>query len=475
MKLFNSNQFKSIQFKSLILGLFLVMGCVPDENLSIENQLLEESKTGSQMDLNKVEIAKEFSLILGSLMEQKNHRLELTNLMESFDPFADQITLAAVFGKTESMGQSELQKLEETENYLGSRKSVNFLGEAIVEHTLQNMKILKSIENSFGSYFARLSSKNANVSQKEALKEYFSVQGLVLHIPYEEKFDWGNLQGAITTTYDPLIRDDWNEGYLFNLSGSRLSEATGTLVPVVNDDYSFENPTIVVTYFEEDDFMATPPEPTLPTPAANAVILGYNVNHSSISQSDILFTNIPEMQLTSNDYVGLFGSFTKVRLYRGSNKLKVNFDGTVGSSADGETFRYSEVRFTKDDARFKRWKAVNIQFDPDWDMSENSQQLIFFTDHNLSGTAKAKASAKVGYDFIEKKPTAEFTTSVDVEVELGGSTFRTNSELSRRSVLAHIVGDTSHGTRLRNGNEYNVKPIGHLRFYFEHYFTDLPG
>lgn len=451
------------------------MGCVPDENLSVENHLLEKIKEERQIDPAKVEIAKEFSLILGSLMEEKKHRLELTQLMESLDSFADHVTLAAVFGKTENMGQSELQKWRALEYQFGLRKASLFLGDAIVERTLQNIRDFESIENSFASYFARVASENANVSQKEALKEYFSEQGLVIHIPYEEKFDWDNLHGAITTTYDPLIRDDWNEGFLFNISGSRISSTERTLVPVVNDDYSYENPTLVVTYFEEDDFMTTSPEPTLPTPAASAVILGYNVNHTSISQSDILFTNIPEMQLISNDYVGLFGSFTKVRLYRGSNKLKVNFDGTVGSSADGDTFRYSEIRFTKDDARLKRWKAVNIQFDPDWDMSENSQQLIFFTDHNLKATAKAKASAKVGYDFIEKKPTAEFTTSVDVEVELGGSTFRTNSELSRRSILAHIVGDTGHGTRLRNNNQYNVKPIGHLRFYLEHYFTDIPG
>jgi hypothetical protein len=452
----------------------LVTGCVPDDDFSVENKLLEGSKLESPIDHNQVEIAKEFSLILGSLMEDKNHRVELTQIMESLDSFADQVTLAAIFGKTENMGQSERQKLETLGSQLGLRKASLSLGDAIAEHTLQNMKDFESIENSFGLYFARLASENANISQKEALKEYFSKQGLVVHIPYEEKFDWENYQGPITTTYDPIIRDDWNEGFLFNTSGSRMTAAERTLVPVVDDNYSYVNPTLVVLYFQEDEFLVNPPEPTLPSPAANAVILGYNVNHTSISQSDILLTNLPEMQLTSNDYVGLFGSFTKVRLYRGSNKLKVNFDGTVGSSADGETFSYSEIRFSKGDARLEIWRPVNIQFDPDWDMSENSQQLIFFTDHNLKGKAKAKASAKVGYDFVTKKPTAEFTTSVDVEVELGGSTFRTNSELSRRSVLAHIVGDTGHGTRLRNGNQYNVKPIGHLRFYFEHYFTDIP-
>lgn len=92
----------------------------------------------------------------------------------------------------------------------------------------------------------------------------------------------------------------------------------------------------------------------------------------------------------------------------------------------------------------------------------------------MRGTASAKASAKVGYDFITKKPTAEFTTSVNIEVEVGSSVFRTNSELSRRSVLANIIGDTGLGTRARNGINFNVKSVGRLEFYFEHRFTDIP-
>lgn len=107
-------------------------------------------------------------------------------------------------------------------------------------------------------------------------------------------------------------------------------------------------------------------------------------------------------------------------------------------------------------------------------MSENSQQLLLFTKHNIGLNGKGKASAKVGYDFITKKPTAEATTSVDFEIKLWETKFRTNVELSRRSVLANIVNDTGLGTRLRNGNYYNVKAIGKAEFYFEHYFTDIP-
>ena len=219
----------------------------------------------------------------------------------------------------------------------------------------------------------------------------------------------------------------------------------------------------------------TPPVPELPTPAPDAVILNYNVNHTSISQADILFTTIPEVQMANKDYKKIFSRFVKVRLFRGSSKVKVSFNGTTSTTAEGETFRYDLITFSKDDIELKRWKTVNIQFDPDWDLSENSQQLLLFTELRRHGRAKGTASAKVGYDFINQKPTAEFTSSVTVEAESENSLFRTNSELSRPSVLAHIIGATDFGVRTRNGIDYNVKSVGPMRFYFEHRFTDIPG
>jgi hypothetical protein len=302
---------------------------------------------------------------------------------------------------------------------------------------------------------------------------FYASQGLVIHFPYEEQFDWNSYQGSITTTYDPLIREDWNEGFLFSLTGDG---AQGNRVPYVDDAYSVDHATLVVTYLDEDfyEMNNTPPVPVLPTPAADAVILDYNVNHTSISQADILFSTIPEVKLIGRDYIGLFGRIIKIRLYRGSSNLKINFDGTTGSSVDGKTYQYDEIRFSKNEVKYRQWKTVNIQFDPDWDMSENSQQFFLFTSHNLELKGKASANAKVGYDFATKKPTAEFTTTVDLEVELGSSIFRTNSELSRRSILAHVIGDTNLGVRTRNGIDFNVKSVGLLHFYFEHRFTDIP-
>jgi hypothetical protein len=371
------------------------------------------------------------------------------------------------------MPPSELARLATLDKGFAIRKESSSVREAILEHSLANLSQYPFLERSFETFQSKKGDAKNRVSLREELIEFYASQGLVIHFPYEERFDWDTYQGAVTTTYDPLIREDWNEGFLFSTNGDGPQ---GKRIPYVDDAYSLDHATLVVTYLDEDfyEMNNTPPVPELPTPAPDAVILDYNVNHTSISQADILFTTIPEVKLTGKDYIGLFGRITKVRLYRGSSKVKVNFDGTVAAGVDGDTYRYDLIKFSKDDIKLERWKTVNIQFDPDWDMTENSQQFFLFTEHNLTGKAKANAGVKVGYDFIKKETTAEATASVNIEVESESSRFRVNTELSRRSVLAYVVGATDHGVRTRNGIDYNVKNVGLLHFYFEHRFTDIP-
>ena len=54
-----------------------------------------------------------------------------------------------------------------------------------------------------------------------------------------------------------------------------------------------------------------------------------------------------------------------MRLFRGSSKVKISFNGTVSATAEGDTYRYDLIKFSKDDVDLKRWKTVNIQFDPE--------------------------------------------------------------------------------------------------------------
>jgi hypothetical protein len=452
----------------LLAGPLLFSSCLPKEEVSIQSVGPLWTQNLQLEEWQLVETAKEFSQLLGEVMQDKDARIALSQLIQQYDDFGDAVSLSALLGDQISMPPSELARLTTQKNESSQ------LREAILDHSLANLFHYPFLERSFETFRSQKGDSQARVSLREDLLAFYASKGLVIHFPYEERFDWNFYQGSITTTYDPLIREDWNEGFLFSLTGEGPQ---GKTVPFVDDAYSVDHATLVVTYLDEDfyEMNNTPPVPVLPTPAPDAVILNYNVNHTSISQADILFSTIPEVRLTGKDYIGLFGRIIKVRLYRGSSRVKVNFDGTVGAGVDGDTFRYDLIKFSKDDIKFERWKTVNIQFDPDWDMTENSQQFFLFTEHNLTGKAKANAGVKVGYDFLTKEPTAEATGSVNLEVESESSRFRVNTELSRRSVLAYVVGATDYGVRTRNGIDYNVKNVGLLHFYFEHRFTDIPG
>jgi len=458
----------------LFAGTLVFSSCLPQEDSSISQIDPLWTQTLSTAESKQVETAKEFSQLLGEVMQEKEARTALSQLIQQYDDFGDAVSLSAVLGDQATMPPSELGSLSRQSNGFSQRKEAANLRERLLSHSLDHLADYPFLEQSFEAFRSQKGTSQARVSLREELLSFYASQGLVIHLPYEERFDWDAYQGSITTTYDPLIREDWNEGFLFSTNGDGPQ---GKRIPYVDDAYSLDHATLVVTYLDEDfyEMNNTPPVPELPTPAPDAVILDYNVNHTSISQADILFTTIPEVRMTNKEYKVIFSRFVKVRLFRGSSKVKTSLNGTVSTTAEGETFRYDVIRFSKDDIELMRWKTVNIQFDPDWDLSENSQQLLLFTELRRNGKAKGSASAKVGYDFVNQKPTAEYTTSVVVEAESGNSFFRTNSELSRPSVLAHIVGASDFGVRTRNNIDYNVKSVGPLQFYFEHRFTDIPG
>jgi hypothetical protein len=456
----------------LLAGPLLFSACLPKEELQLTQSDPLWTQTLPLDEWQQVETAKEFSQLLGEVMQSKEARVALSQHIQQYDDFGDAVSLSTLLGDRQTMPPSELASLNRMGNTFSERTASNPFREALLQHSLERFDAYPFLERAFETFRARPERAQQRVSLQEDLIAFFASQGLVIHFPYEERFDWDNYAGSITTTYDPLIREDWNEGFLFSLTGEG---SQGKRISYVDDAYSVEQATLVVTYIDEDfyEMNNTPPVPELPKPAADAVILDYNVNHTSISQADILFSTIPEVKLTNKEYKVLFSRFVKVRLFRGSSKVKISFNGTLSATAEGETFRYDMIRFSKDDIESMRWKTVNLQFDPDWDMSENSQQLLLFTELRRNGKGKGTASAKVGYDFVNQKPTAEFTSSVTVETELDNSVFRTNSELSRPSILAHIIGPGNFGVRTRNGIDYNVKSVGPLHFYFEHRFTDI--
>ena len=109
-------------------------------------------------------------------------------------------------------------------------------------------------------------------------------------------------------------------------------------------------------------------------------------------------------------------------------------------------------------------------------MSENTQNMAIFSVHHLSASASFDLTAKSGFKLEnnEIKPSPEASGSINVKVTTGSAKFRANAEMSRRFILATIVGDgTSGQTFSDNSVDYNVKSIGIVKYYMKHFYTDL--
>lgn len=201
------------------------------------------------------------------------------------------------------------------------------------------------------------------------------------------------------------------------------------------------------------------------------------LRHDQVPETDIISSVIPKIRINGTKYMGFGGTHQKLKIYRGSG------DGTITQNADGSItagpnpyligdFR-CQRKFVK---RKKRWLDINMEFDPDWNMSENTQSLVVFSIHHLKAEASFEATVKSGFKLEgdKFKPQAEVSGTTKLKITVGSAKFRANAELSRRQVLSTVIGPgiTEKEIEFENVN-FNMKRIGIIDYYFKHYHTNL--
>ena len=153
------NQIKSFALEGVFSGMFLLGGCVKEEDVRLEEAVALESLSLSTAEVNQVEIAKEFSQILGEVLRSKDSRIELSQLIKHVDPFGDAVTLAAILGDKASMSSSELRLLNNVDQNPMLRKGLSHLSETLLEHSLANMSKYKLIQKSLDSHLLTVAHK----------------------------------------------------------------------------------------------------------------------------------------------------------------------------------------------------------------------------------------------------------------------------------------------------------------------------
>lgn len=335
-------------------------------------------------------------------------------------------------------------------------------------------------------------------SINDQIGDLLIAEDLQLFYPYSDEYanDDHTVQDFFVT-YDPLVFTQTNEAFQFEDGISNP-----TKIDQMENDFIDYNPVYVIVPIDPCDIVGQPclfedAEPYfadvngdynsdgsddalalsgLPDELENqAVLLKYNVNHQDIPQDDIVSTSIRKIRVRGTSWIGFGGTHQKLVFKR------LTADGPIQNNqgiltAGPNDYDVGYRRITRKNCKNKKWVSFNEELDSDWNMSENYQTLAVFSKHHLTGEATVNVKAGAGLQLVNGQivPGAVLSGSVDGKIKVGGAKTRAKEEISRRHVLATIVGNGTTGVSiLDNGTNYNVKRIGIVDYYFKHYHIDL--
>lgn len=460
---------KKIILFSSFLSLFLVNSC----NETREEQVSQNEKTTALSSTKKVKFKKETALLIGRILSNKSVRDEVLGEMKNVSRDAEVVSFGYLLKKENGIRKNEKSKI-----YARSAKKSSLFLDALNDELSNNTSDYSTIKEVIAE------KSKAGVASRvpaEQIGDVLTGENLQLYSPYNE------INGYSTTAYNTYYTSDemvdgtpTNSGYYFN-------GYTETYIASMNNDLIDSKPSFIISEIDPCDLeggvcdtveltVATVPPPIDATP----ILLTYNVNHADISQQDILSSRIPKIKINGTSWMGFGGTHQKLRFFQGSadgGLITQNADGTISGTAYKSQIG-SDFRTKRRNVKNKYWLGFNNVFDADWNQSENSEQIAVFSLHHLTGSASFERTVSAGLKWDPVKgefgPTLESTGSLSLKFSTGSAKLRANTELSRRQVLASIVGNgITYKTYNDNGVEYNVKSVGIVDFYFNHLFTDL--
>lgn len=266
---------------------------------------------------------------------------------------------------------------------------------------------------------------SGRVTDNEAdLEQQILDHKLVIYAPYYDEFDWDALQ-EVTITYHPLIRDDSNEGLLFDLE-QEISEVVG-----VDDAYAFEHPTLIIKPAEAE---------RVSFEKSNAA--GARTNSTTIQQLSVGWVKC------TRQYDGLFGG--------GSEFKFCIIGGKVDEMTEAQSFEsIVSINLRRKDIRKENWKKFYYELDDNWVAPEDSRMfgLIEFdknsTEHELNFSAKVKIQGLV-------ETLAEYT----ITIESKEGWIKTDTYSDRTSFAAFNQIDMGQGVK----DNYRIYKSGSVQW-----------
>lgn len=472
----NFKQIFMKNFKLLLAFCFLAVISF----FSCEKENILENPEPEQLTSEK-KLLKETSLLIGNIFKSQDVQKEFLSKMNDVGYDNQSVSLSYLLDRDDVIKKNELSAF----NKKSSLKSKNLFKIALQKEFQENSNkypIINDLVNT-QSLNLKSSSKNDVIDQ---LTKSLASKELQIFYPYSNEYDTDSK--SLTdyyVSYDPLDGSDTNEGFHF----TNQKSARSNNMMIINNDFIDENPVFLVVPIDNCDiegriceFDDVNPigggnDDSLPPYTGRPKPLTYNVNHKDVPEGDILSSRIPMIKINGTSWMGFAGTHQKLAFHRGSvSGTTALSSGQIVASASSYPVKYIRVK-RKYIKRKLRWVGFNAEFDPDWDMSENTQAFAVFSVHHMRGEASTESSVKVGMKTDSTGtlvPTVEPTVTTKVTMKQNSSKYRFKVELSRRQILSTITGKGLTNQTIRDKSiDYNVKKIGIVDFYFKFWHTDL--
>jgi len=254
---------------------------------------------------------------------------------------------------------------------------------------------------------------------------------------------------------------------------NNLKSAPAQPVNNIDEKYVAYNPTILVRPIDPVDYTNSGSGSGTGSSGVTSVWLTKNIDYTKVPESDIVLVTIPKVKLNTN-YRGWIGGSSQIIIWRAAGDLK--FDSTGNLIPDASTYDLGLKKISRYDVKHHIWVGVNIIWDDDWQEHENTEQFVLISHQGLfSGSIlNIKGSVKIGYDSAKKKVSATATVSANFDITTRSRCIlKYNNQVSRRSLLAHVVGGIGFGTYDVNGVPYTIRTADALDYYFKVNWTHV--
>lgn len=503
--------------KKIIL-IFLIITTISCSDDFVEEHTNEKIKI--VLNNNDNQALKEFYQIVGLTLKDKKVRTEILNLVEEVDPYGNGVSFALIYGDLDKISKHE-KKVINQKQYLSNR---NKTGNNIFKEKL-NQIFSETEHPNLDKYFSQVNIGNKkNRSISSDIDSFIDENNLEIYFPYKENFDWTNVSEFTASIEEFDLQDDYLEDDNYDLyySGTRFNDISVENIEIINDDYLFENPTMVIIekdddylgnftrlsigeneYFIDRDFSGEQiiaeynniwlnefPEFNNELPggvyadgsnsdidwgsAPQRVRIPQNINpYVFFPENYVLTTFIPRARIKGTSWKRTLSKSHRTRLQRVGGDVTVNPSG--GFTFGSKVYNY-DFNISASDLRNNRWQNVGIMFDPNWHKTKGSQQIVLWTKRRNSRRKEITVKNEVKID-----AQGNFTPSASLQVNIKAHSgeraiFRGNIELDRDQILTTIVnGHESDNETLNYENlDLSIRRIStRFEFVFDHYYTDL--